>query len=597
MRSWTSPGAAPPRCASSSSVTPTPVSRSRSWSRPGARHTARAASTPGVFTRYELGDFGRAEAAEYVRRWFRWHGQPAPAVSGFPGEGTYDAELRSSPLLLSLVCTLYHETGVLPRNRVDLYERCTDMLIRIRDEAKEIRRELKAEVLIRPLIQHLALWMLSLPDAGAPVAENDLTREVERFLRNNTPGPAGDPRAPAEEFVEFCRERAWVLSSVPGPRGRNEYRFTHQAFLEYHAAAGLVRQAKTPEALATALAPRIITHSWHFSQLAIAVMTRSTPGMADRVCELLLRQEDLPGDRGELLTFLTTLLRDIALSPDTVRGLTRSVLRHRIVPDLQTEVTHPLGMLLFVSGGGHVPVVTDHREPIRGELTSYISAMAASGDTAARAEGLRMLLEARDASLSDYWKEWSQDQAARHAVQIRECSVWSREIRTLALTAGLISLNLAMSMPGALDALLEPFDSMLDSNLQFPYPVWMYMQADGMKAAGEAAEREFATIGRYVAEHPELPWAQVDSHGFSILDLYHQSALAEIGAPLDEMAGFGLAAMHTVCYELFNSTPEDFIIKYPDMYGRYLPDVPMPSRLRAVLRNWAEHKVDVTLPQ
>jgi hypothetical protein len=63
------------------------------------------------------------------------------------------------------------------------------------------------------------------------------------------------------------------------------------------------------------------------------------------------------------------------------------------------------------------------------------------------------------------------------------------------------------------------------------------------------------------------------------------------------MAGLGLAAMHAVCYELFNSTPEDFIIKYPDMYGRYLPDVPMPSHLRAVLRNWAEHKVDVTLPQ
>jgi NACHT domain len=174
---------------------------------------------PGVFTRYALGDFGREEAAEYVRRWFRWHGQPAPAVSGFPGEGTYDVELRSSPLLLSLVCTLYHETGVLPRDRVDLYEQCTDMLIRIRDEAKEIRRELKAEVLIRPLIQHLALWMLSLPDANAPVAENDLTREVERFLRDNTPGPAGGPRAPAEEFVEFCRERAWVLSSVPSPGG------------------------------------------------------------------------------------------------------------------------------------------------------------------------------------------------------------------------------------------------------------------------------------------------------------------------------------------------------------------------------------------
>jgi len=68
--------------------------------------------------------------------------------------------------------------------------------------------------------------------------------------------------------------------------------------------------------------PRIITHSWHFSQLAIAVHDRSTPVWRPDV-RLLLRQGDLPGDRGNLLTFLTTLLRDIALSADTVSaGLT-----------------------------------------------------------------------------------------------------------------------------------------------------------------------------------------------------------------------------------------------------------------------------------
>src|SRR5262249_5738414 len=43
-------------------------------------------------------------------------------------------ELCSTPLLCALVCVLHwREEGYLPRQRVDLYDRCCDMLIEARD--------------------------------------------------------------------------------------------------------------------------------------------------------------------------------------------------------------------------------------------------------------------------------------------------------------------------------------------------------------------------------------------------------------------------------------------------------------------------------
>jgi hypothetical protein len=528
----------------------------------------------GTFTRYRLDAFGSAEAAWYALNWFRWHGERVPGeTAAFLSASSGTGELRSNPLLLSLMCTVYRDSGTLPRDRVDLYERCADMLIREWDRQRNIDPGLRTRDLIRPLIHHLALWVLSRPGGNTPAGEDDLAGETERFLRNEGTEPAGEERAAAAEFLQFCRERAWVLSSVTTETGHTGYRFTHQALLDYYAAAGLARASRTPAALSTAIRPRVLAHAWHFSQLAISVMARSTPGAADQVCELLLRQPDLPADRTQVLKFLTMLLGTIQLQPATVRALTRAMLRHRIDRNLEPDTEHPLGLLLY--DDSHTELVTE-------EMTRYIDTMTASPDTAERAEALRILLEVPEITADTHWKQWSADQARRHAAEIAACSAWSSELRTLALHAGLMTLDEALPMPGGLDALLVPAGSLLEPAPHCPYPAWLYMQADG-----EVAEHEFALIGRRITGHPEPPWTRASSEGFGISDIHHQSVLAEAGASLGELAGLGLAAMHAICCELFPFSA--------GTSGRPPVDgLPMPPGFEETFRDWAENRLSVT---
>jgi NACHT domain len=530
------------------------------------------------FTRYRLGVFGTGEMAEYARRWFRWHQDCAPGEAEAFLQASLDViELRSSPLLLALMCTLYRESGSLPRDRIDLYERCAAMLAREWDRRRRIEPDPLTRDLLRPLIQHLALWwMFTRPGQRAPIPEQELTDEIERFLRDHGARAAGEERTAAREFVEFCRERAWVLSTAANGTGRTEYRFTHQALLDYYAAAGVAQRSATPEALTDALIPRVLDHAWHFSQLAISVMDRSAPGAADRICELLLRQENLPVNRTQVLTFLSMLPGRIHLDQATVRALARATLRHRITLDLEPEKDHPLGLLLYGAGS--------HAELLAEEMASYIELMLASQDAADRSEALRIVLELPDIITDTYWKQWAAEQARRLEAQIRAHCPSSRELRTLALHAGLLPLDEALLMPGGLDALLEPAEQILEPSLELPYPAWLYMKIDG-----DVAEQEFAVIGRHIAANPGLPWTRASSHDLGISDIYHESALAEAGAPLSELAGLGLAATHAICCEMFSISPE--------IDGRPPANVPMPGKFRKTFRDWTASRVSVTAPR
>ena len=129
------------------------------------------------FTCYRLGGFGNAEVAEYAGKWFDQDSDARPDDAGtFLAESEGVRDLRSNPLLLSLMCILYRGAGWLPRNRADVYRQCADLLFQRWDARRRIHQELRAGHLIEPVLRDVA-WRLFAQDSPQPtVSERRLSR-------------------------------------------------------------------------------------------------------------------------------------------------------------------------------------------------------------------------------------------------------------------------------------------------------------------------------------------------------------------------------------------------------------------------------------
>jgi predicted NACHT family NTPase len=102
------------------------------------------------FTCYRLSGFGDDQVAEYVRKWFALEqGARTGDAEAFLAESANVPDLRSNPLLLSLMCILYRGAGSLPRNRAEIYEERAELLLRKWDARRRIHCDLRADCLVR----------------------------------------------------------------------------------------------------------------------------------------------------------------------------------------------------------------------------------------------------------------------------------------------------------------------------------------------------------------------------------------------------------------------------------------------------------------
>ena len=119
---------------------------------------------PVLFTSFRLDDFGPRQVEDYSRKWFSLDSslpaqQRRELAAGFMSESKFVEELRCNPLMLALMCALYRGDGYIPRNRLDVYERCAVLLFEGWDRQRGIPAPLPFEQHLRPAICHLALWM------------------------------------------------------------------------------------------------------------------------------------------------------------------------------------------------------------------------------------------------------------------------------------------------------------------------------------------------------------------------------------------------------------------------------------------------------
>lgn len=225
-----------------------------------------------------LVEFDDAQVMEYARRWLQQNGGREGDAEIFYAELESIPDLRSNPLMLSLICTLYRARGHVPRNRRQVYFECADLLFNRWDPMRQIDQPIDQVQHGQDLMQEIALWYFNSQSAQKGVESRQIEGIVEHFFRDTAGVLPSEAGRRAHSFIEYCSDRAWLLTWVSkNEHGEKLYTFTHRTFMEYFAAEGLARTSSDTRVLvshilvayrenASSVVPELIVQSAEFAR-------------------------------------------------------------------------------------------------------------------------------------------------------------------------------------------------------------------------------------------------------------------------------------------------------------------------------------------
>ena len=582
------------------------------------------------FTCYRLGRLADAQVGEFARKWFGQEEEIRPGEVGrwaeaFLSESAAASDLRTNPLLLSLLCILYRGEGSLPRDRAEVYEQCAMLMFRRWDARRRIRQDLSAGHLLEPTLRYLAWWLFTREDAQPAVTERELVLSAAGFLRSR----GFESQDAAREFVEFCRGRMWVFSEAgTTAAGERLYAFTHRTFLEYFAAAYLAYDSDTPEQLALTIAPQVAAAQWWVvAELAIQIKDRTSNRGAQRVYAVMLGERERPvEERGGILHFLALCLRSVDPSSAPVRELTCRLFEEtcradglRYVGDTLTGLRH----------GGHFqdyptskPAWSEllancgrYRDMVAGEIDAAVSQAVRSGPRDLVVSSTRLTLSLddslphRDPIERQFWRSYALRFLGEHgatAVTVAEIDAY---VRTIAVENGLLTLGQALRMTEGPRVVFGPTESCFDAIEPYFQDVFDTLKY-GWPFFGEpTVTARLEAFGSYLMDHPEPPWLRGSLGDWGWTAVFAEGPAAATPGQLSQAAYLGAAAILPIMVETdlmleseaLTLGPLEHTVPYlARRDGRDrdtpLPDLLVPDEFKQIFRDWADGRVSVTAP-
>jgi NACHT domain len=540
------------------------------------------------FTCYRLGGFGDDEVAAYAGKWFasqvgtqEWLSveEASAKAAAFLTESASVRDLRANPLLLSLMCILYRGVGSLPGDRVGIYAKCAELLLRKWDEQRDLYRKLGSDHLVEPTLRHLAWWLLTREDNRTTASEHELVAETTEFMRQREYETLDEAERAAREFVDFCRGRMWVFSDAGTTAdGEKLYAFTHRTFMEYFAAWNLAATSDTPEDLVRELAALVSTVGWHVvGELAVKIKSDISMRGADRIyTEFINLAPASNGNSGEILAFLVKCIESARPSQAIVRLLTRSVLDYiffsgYILKVWSAEEDEAIGAqpasLLINRSEGYYSIVDD-------EISGRLANMINSGQTDGRRNALQFAAEIAWGSRGSKAGQWARTLLSRYPAEITaEAAVDTRLMNTV-LAANIVTTRQALAMPNALSALLQRTEMKFTG---FWTSAWLPFI--GAKESDDNKIEELTVVGQHLVDHPGRPWAKGKA---SDLLSFPLRGMRE-GSQLDEYSGLAVAATVAMICEAARA----------DRARSAVFDYPMPAQFRELFTRWAAGEVDL----
>ena len=215
----------------------------------------RAAFDSKEFTLFELDEYSKDQVTKYAQKWFKLTKQKDEEAAAFLRESSSVGDLRTNPLMLSLLCALYRARGYIPRNRLQIYRSCADLLFVRWDSMRHIEQPFDHKAYGQRLMQELAYFYYKNQSAQGGVEERQLEKITANFFEDTTAVEKSEARTKAQNFLDFCADRAWLLSSQgTGEYGDRIFGFTHRTFMEYFAAEAIVRRATVIDDIADEVA-------------------------------------------------------------------------------------------------------------------------------------------------------------------------------------------------------------------------------------------------------------------------------------------------------------------------------------------------------
>ncbi|MFD7696586.1 NACHT domain-containing protein [Streptomyces sp. NPDC059805] len=198
------------------------------------------------FSVYELDDFSDDQVAEYTSKWFQVTERSSAERDAFLRETENVPDVRTNPLMLSLLCALYRARGYIPRNRREVYKACADLLFQRWDAMRHIEQPVDHRQYGTRLMQELALFFYKSQSAQAGVQEKQLRKIISQFFTATASVDEVDAGNRAQDFLDFCADRAWLLTyQGTDDRDQRLFGFTHRTFMEYFAAEAIVRRSRS----------------------------------------------------------------------------------------------------------------------------------------------------------------------------------------------------------------------------------------------------------------------------------------------------------------------------------------------------------------
>lgn len=483
------------------------------------------------FMRFRIDRFDDEQVAEYVGKWFASDSTLTAAQAGrdaaaFVAESASVPDLRSNPLMLSLMCVLYRGEGYIPEHRVQVYRLCADLLFHRWDAARHIHVALalnRSQVL--RLLRALAYWLLTRADASTAVTERQLVVKTGELLLARDAEDSEYAEAAAIEFVAFCRGRGWILVDVgTTAAGEPLYSFAHRTFLEYFAAAYLATEADTPEALARTLLPRLVRSQWDIiAQLAIVMKDEAITGGGQRVLQALLKDRRYTSASAlrNLVLLAASCLDAVDLTPDYVRTLTRRALEYILEPESDREARDAVLAWSRLN-------VRRQRELVAAEFKARAETLIASDDPQTRAAGFYLAawnVRAVNAKVenpqSDYWEAWARGNAVVWRDAIVGDAMVDLATLHLAVERELLTVRDVLEQPAGMARLATAYHNPVTG---FLYGSWLGWHGHDVRIspAGDGSSSQACVqLGEYLLEAtPKPPFTGPTSWVTVVSDAY-----------------------------------------------------------------------------
>ncbi|NUP53302.1 MAG: NACHT domain-containing protein [Catenulispora sp.] len=460
------------------------------------------------FIRHRIDRFDEEQVAEYARKWFAseralTQEQAARDAEAFIAESASVPDLRSNPLMLSLMCVLYRGEGYLPQHRAQVYRMSAELLFHHWDASRHIQVALTLDLWqVQRLLRALAYWLLTRTDEGTAVTERQLVAKTTELLLARDMEQPAQARSAAEQFVAFCRGRGWVLVDVgTTAAGESMYSFAHRTFLEYFAAAQVAADADTPEALARICLQHLARSEWDVViQLAIAMKDEAISGGGQRTLQGLFKDRRYTSSeaRRNLVHLASSCLDSVDLTPDYVRVLTRRALDFLL--DHGNDSEDRAAVLAWSRLN-----VRRRQDLVADEYKARAETLIASDDPWVRTVGCFLgawypygvSAEVMHAG-SEYWRIWASENARTWRDTIIGDAQTMLTSLHLAVEQGLLTVREVLAQPDGLTRLTSPYPNPL---VGFPHGSWLGFRGYEMRMYRAHERRRWATTFEQLGAH------------------------------------------------------------------------------------------------